>query len=42
MTDSFLLVVAPWILFGVGVTLLCLRLLGPRLLRLRGRRGGRR
>jgi type IV secretory pathway TrbD component len=37
MTDSFLLVVAPWIIFGVCLTLLCIRLL-----RARARRGDKR
>jgi hypothetical protein len=30
MTDSFLLVVAPWIIFGVCLILLCIRLLCAR------------
>jgi hypothetical protein len=30
MTDSFLLVVAPWIIFGVCLTVLCIRLLRAR------------
>jgi len=30
MTDSFLLVVAPWIIFGVCLTALCIRLLRAR------------
>jgi hypothetical protein len=34
MTDSFLLVVTPWIIFGVCLIVVCIRLL-------RGRRGGR-
>jgi hypothetical protein len=34
MTDSFLLVVAPWIIFGVCLIVVCIRLL-------RARRGGR-
>jgi hypothetical protein len=37
MIDSFLLVVAPWIIFGVCVILLCIRLI-----RARNRRGGKR
>jgi hypothetical protein len=35
MTDSFLIVVAPWIIFGVCLTVLCIRLLRAR------RAGGR-
>ncbi|HEY5399626.1 MAG TPA: hypothetical protein VIL16_30000 [Trebonia sp.] len=35
MTDSFLIVVAPWIIFGVCLIVLCIRLL-------RGRRRGER
>jgi hypothetical protein len=35
MTDSFLLVVAPWIIFGVCLIAVCIGLL-------RARRGGRR
>ncbi len=34
MTDSFLLVVAPWIIFGVCLIVVCISLL-------RARRGGR-
>jgi hypothetical protein len=30
MIDSFLLVVAPWIIFGVCLILLCIRLLRAR------------
>jgi hypothetical protein len=30
MTDSFLLVVAPWIIFGVCLMVLCIRLLRAR------------
>jgi hypothetical protein len=30
MTDSFLIVVAPWIIFGVCLTVLCIRLLRAR------------
>jgi hypothetical protein len=44
MTDSFLLVVAPWIIFGVCLTAVCIRLLrarrtGERSPGLRRRRG---
>jgi hypothetical protein len=35
MTDSFLIVVAPWIIFGVCLIVLCIRLLRARLLRAR-------
>ena len=30
MTDSFLIVVAPWIIFGVCLIVLCIRLLRAR------------
>jgi hypothetical protein len=30
MTDSFLIVVAPWIIFGVCLALLCIRLIRAR------------
>ena len=30
MTDSFLIVVAPWIIFGVCLLVLCIRLLRAR------------
>jgi hypothetical protein len=30
MTESFLIVVAPWIIFGVCLALLCIRLLRAR------------
>jgi hypothetical protein len=30
MTESFLIVMAPWIIFGVCLTVLCIRLLRAR------------
>jgi hypothetical protein len=37
MTESFLIVVAPWIIFGICLVVLCVRLLRAR----RREKGGR-